>query len=342
MNDLNVSLLRTPYLIFVGDEGRPSYAKTGAGLAHWRRSLCAGQLRLPGGTDLGLPDMSIDEAADAGVSSLIVGTSLVGGALQPDWIDLFADAARKGIDIVAGLHSPLSDSSVLVDAARDGGARLIDVRVPPRDIPVASGRKRSGRRLLTVGTDCAIGKKFTALQLEQDMHAAGMKATFRATGQTGIMIAGTGLPMDAVVTDFQSGAAELLSPDNDDDHWDVIEGQGAIFHPGFGQVTFGLLIGSQPDAFVVCHAAGRDRIKGWDQFPTPAIGDVIERTIDIGRLTNPGIRCVGISIDTSSLDTAEQDDYAASIQMRYALPCVDPLKHGTQAIIDRINSETWS
>ena len=328
--------LRAPYLIFTGDESRVTYAKTGAGLVHWRRGLCIGQLRLPGGVDLGIGDLQIHEAAARGAGSLVIGTALVGGSVPDSWLDLLCDAARAGLDVVAGLHTRLRDIPVLVEAAREGGSRLVDVRVPPAGLPVASGRKRRGRRLLTVGTDCALGKKYTALQLEQDMRAAGLDVTFRATGQTGIMIAGAGIPLDAVVADFLAGAAETLSPDNDAEHWDVIEGQGGIFHPGYGQVSHGLLIGSQPDAFVVCHAAGRETVEGWDHVPLPTIGDVIERTTAIGRLTNPGIRCVGISVNTSSLGAAARADYLDELGARYGLPCVDPVVTGTSPIVTHL------
>ena len=326
--------LRAPYLIFVGDEHRPTYAKTGQGLADWRKELCAGQLRLSDGAlDLGLGDMSIEEAASKGVASLVIGTALVGGSIPEAWLDDLCRAARSGMDIVAGLHTRLKDIPVLVEAAEAGGSRLVDIRVPPASIPVGTGAPRSGKRLLTVGTDCALGKKYTALALERDMKSAGLKATFRASGQTGIMIAGTGIPIDCVVADFVSGAAELLSPANDDDHWDVIEGQGGIFHPGYAAVSHGLLTGSQPDAFVVCHAAGRSHIEGWEDFPLPSIGEVIERTIQIGSLTNPEIRCVGISVNTIALGERQRWGHLQSLTDKYGLPCIDPLRDGTQAIV---------
>jgi uncharacterized NAD-dependent epimerase/dehydratase family protein len=326
--------LRAPYLIFVGDERRVSYAKTGRGIADWRPELCRGQLRLdPQAADLGLPDLSVEEAAAAGVGSLVVGTALVGGSIPAAWVDTLASAARAGIDIVAGLHSRLDGIPALVEAAAAGGARLVDVRTPPPNLPVGTGEKRSGLRLLTVGTDCALGKKYTALQLELDMRAAGLDVDFRASGQTGIMIAGEGIPIDCVVADFISGAAEVLSPDNAPTHWDVIEGQGGIFHPGYAAVTHGLLIGSQPDAFVVCHAAGRTHVEGWPHVPLRSIGEVIERTVQIGSLTNPAIRCVGISVNTAALDPAERPAYLEELAQRYGLPAVDPLIDGTSAIV---------
>ncbi|RMB08753.1 DUF1611 domain-containing protein [Eilatimonas milleporae] len=329
-----------PYLIFVGDETDPSYAKTGLGLVHWRRGHCRGQLRLkPGAVDLGLPDMTVAQARAAGIRSLVVGTAAVGGRVPDAWTGTLIAAARAGLDIVAGLHTRLADMAGLGDAARTSGARLVDIRVPPDALPVGTGRKRSGRRLLTVGTDCALGKKYTALQLARDMTAAGMNADFRATGQTGIMIAGEGIPIDAVVADFVSGAAECLSPDNSPDHWDVIEGQGALFHPGYGAVSHGLLVGSQPDAIVLCHAAGRSHISGWPDFPLPGVAEAIARTVDIGRLTNPDIRCVGISVNTSGLPAAERAGYLAALGDAHGLPCVDPLATGTGPILERLRRE---
>jgi len=332
--------LKTPYLIFLGEETRPGFAKTGFGIVDWRRSLCKGQMNLEGGTiDLGLPSMTIKDAADANVGSLIVGTASIGGGVPDAWINTLVEALSHGIDIVAGVHKLLKDNPRLREAAAKSGARLVDVRIPPENIPVSSGKKRTGRRLLTVGTDCAVGKKYTALALERDMKANGMNVDFRASGQTGIMIAGKGIPIDSVVTDFVSGAAELLSPDNDADHWDVIEGQGGIIHPGYGAVSMGLLIGSQPDAFVVCHEPTRKCVEGWDDFVMPTVQQVIDRTTLIGKLTNPEIRCVGLSVNTSQLDPVESKKYLNDLSTEIGLPCVDPLKGGTQNLIDHLNKE---
>ncbi len=329
--------LRPPYLIFVGDENRLSYAKTGKGIVDWRRSLCAGQLRTSTqAVDLGLVDMDVTEAAHQGVGSLVIGTAPVGGDIPAQWWPILYQAARAGLDIVSGLHTRLGDNAELRQFAEQSGARLIDVRNPPETLPVGTGRKRSGLRLLTVGTDCALGKKYTALQLEKDLRAAGFAADFRASGQTGIMLAGQGIPIDCVVADFISGAAELLSPDNDPRHWDVIEGQGGIFHPGYAAVSHGLLLGSQPDAFVVCHQPGRSHIEGWPGFPLPRIQEVIDRTLQIGHLTNPNIRCVGISINTSGLDDASSRLLMEEIADQHGLPCVDPLRGGTAAIVAQL------
>ena len=334
---MNTIEIRSPYLIFLGSETEVTYAKTGAGLVQWRPELCRGQISLPAGSvDLGLPSLTIDEAVDAGIQSLLIGTAAVGGGIPEDWLAMLEQAAAAGLDIVAGVHTRLNNIDRLTQAAASSGARLVDVRVPPQGLPVGTGKKRSGKRVLTVGTDCAVGKKYTALAIERDMKAAGLKATFRASGQTGIMIAGSGIPIDAVVADFLSGAAEQLSPDNDPAHWDVIEGQGGIFHPGYASVTMGLLIGSQPDAFVVCTEAGRTHIEGWKDFELPSIEAVIARVSGIGKQVNPAIRCAGISVNTSKLPPDERDDYLRALSQETGLPCIDPIAGDTKPIIERL------
>ena len=331
--------IKPPYLLFLGDEPDITHAKTAAGIAHWRPEACIGQLRLPGsGVDLGFPDMSATEAAEAGAKTLIWGVAGVGGVIPEHWTPTLFDAVQAGLDICAGTHSSITDIDGLAEAAAKGGTRLIDIRKPPEDLPVGTGEKRSGKRLLMVGTDCVVGKKFSALAIAKGMKDRGMKADFRATGQTGIMISGGGMPIDAVISDFVSGAAEVLSPANDDDHWDVIEGQGSLYHPGYAAVTLGLMHGSQPDAFDVCHEAGRKEIEAFPDFPLPTIGELIELTVANGKLTNRDIRCVGISINTSSLADEERDAYLAKTADEYGLPCVDPVATGVDPIIDHINS----
>jgi len=340
MNALTTVKLREPYLILIGAEEDPTYAKTGFGILQWRPELVAGQLRFPGCTvDMGVPDMTVEEAVRSGVGSLVVGVAPVGGTVPDSWWEVMGDAARAGLDVVCGLHLKLKDYPEIVTAASESGTRLIDVRVPPAALPVGTGKKRSGKRVLMVAADCAVGKKYSALALHQSMREAGMKSTFRATGQTGIMIAGEGIPIDAVVADFISGAAEVLSPDNEPDHWDVIEGQGSLFHPGYSGVSLGLLHGSQPDAFVVCHDATRQVVAGWEHYSLPSISECIEQHLLMGRRTNPEIRCVGISINTSALAGGEREKYLADVSAETGLPCVDPLIDGCGAIVDHIKEQ---
>ena len=334
MTKLTTVHLRAPYLILIGDLGDATYAKTGFGIVHWRPDLVAGQLRFAGGeVDMGVPDMTVSEAAEAGVKSLVIGVAPIGGLVPDSWWASIEEAARAGLDIVCGLHFKLAEFPAVVAAAEASGARLIDVRNPPANLPVGTGIKRSGKRVLMVGTDCAIGKKYSALALDQAMQEAGMNSTFRATGQTGIMLAGEGIPIDAVVADFIAGAAELISPDNDDDHWDVIEGQGSLFHPGYSGVSLGLLHGSQPDAFILCHDATRSVISGWEHYPLPSVQDCIDQHVMMGSRTNPDIRCVGICVNTSQLAANERTDYLAGLSEETGLPCVDPLIDGCGAIV---------
>jgi len=337
MTKLTTVQLNAPYLILIGSLDDPTYAKTGFGIVHWRPDLVAGQLRFPGCTlDLGVPDMTVAQAAEAGVGSLVIGVAPVGGVVPDYWWDTIVEAATAGLDIVCGLHLRLGDVPAVAAAARASGARLIDVRNPPKNLPVGTGIKRSGKRVLTVGTDCAIGKKYSALALDKAMREAGMKSTFRATGQTGIMLAGEGIPIDAVVADFISGAAEVISPDNDDDHWDVIEGQGSLFHPGYSGVSLGLLHGSQPDAFVLCHDATRTAVSGWEHYPLPSVKEAIEMHVTMGRRTNPAIRCVGVSVNTSQLDAGRRLAYLRDMGTATGLPCVDPIIDGCGAIVEHI------
>jgi uncharacterized NAD-dependent epimerase/dehydratase family protein len=340
MTRLTTVKLEAPYLILIGDLEDLTYVKTGMGIVDWRPQLVAGQLRFGDcKLDLGVPDMTVAEAAAAGVKSLLIGVAPIGGVVPDSWWAPIEEAAAAGMDIICGLHFKLSDFPKLVAAANASGARLIDVRNPPKNIPVGTGIKRSGKRALMVGTDCAIGKKYTALALDHAMKKAGMNSDFRATGQTGIMIAGEGLPIDSVVADFISGAAELISPANTPDHWDVIEGQGSLFHPGYSGVSLGLLHGSQPDALILCHDATRKAVSGWEHYPLPSIDDAIEQHLIMARRTNPEVRFVGISINTSKLPADKRQDYLNQLSRQTGLPCVDCMIDGCGAIVNRIQQE---
>ncbi len=337
MTNLTTVQLNAPYLILIGDLADPTNGKTGFGIVHWRPDLVAGQLRFKGcKVGMGVPDMTVAEAVEAGVKSLVIGVAPIGGVIPDSWWDSIIEAASAGLDIVCGLHFRLADIPAVAAAAKASGARLIDVRTPPKNLPVGTGIRRSGKRVLMVGTDCAIGKKYTALALDVAMREAGMKSTFRATGQTGIMLAGEGIAIDAVVADFVAGAAELISPDNEEDHWDVIEGQGSLFHPGYSGVSLGLLHGSQPDAFVLCHDATRTAVSGWEHYPLPSIREAIDLHTLLGRRTNPGIRCIGISVNTSKLAADKRLEYLAALSRETGLPCVDPIIDGCGAIVEHI------
>lgn len=320
-------VLRKPYLLFIGDVQTAVNAKTAFGLVDWCPDDVLGELAFPeAAVSTGKPALSVADAAAAGAGSLLIGIAPVGGRLPDHWLPTLLDAVNAGLDIVSGLHTRLTDIPELAAAAAAAGVNLHDVRHGAWPRVTGTGRKRSGQRVLTVGTDCALGKKYTALALTQALQACGVPASFRATGQTGIMISGSGVAIDAVVSDFIAGVSEQLSPDNAADHWDVIEGQGSLFHPAYAGVSLGLLHGSQPDALVLCHDASRRHIEGFPDFPIPSLARAIEAYLQAGRLTNAAIRCVGISINSSSLSEADWQTYRDRLTAELGLPVVDPLR----------------
>ena len=321
--------LPSPYLLFLGDTKDPGYAKTAFGLRDWAGERCFGEYALPDATvSTGLPRLAPAEAWRLGARALVIGVANSGGFIAPSWRPALIEALEAGLDIVSGMHASLSGVPELVAAAERLGRNLIDVRRPPADLPIASGRKRSGKRLLTVGTDCALGKKYAALSIARRLRGRGVDADFRATGQTGIMISGSGIPMDAVVADFAAGAAELLSPDAADDHWDAIEGQGSLLHPSFAGVSLALLHGSQPDVIVACHQPGRERILGHEDYALPSLTETIEVNLLLGRRTNPAIRCGGVCLNTAHLSPDEADALIAAESARLGLPAADPIRGG--------------
>jgi len=328
-DDLAKFMLPSPHLLFLGDVVEAGFAKTAFGLRDWAGDRCIGEYALPGArVTLGLEKLDPRAAAARGARSMVIGVANAGGHIPPSWHGALLEALEAGLDLVSGMHVRLSSLPGLQSAADHFNRRLFDVRTPPAGIPVASGLKRTGRRLLTVGTDCALGKKYTALAIARGLKARRIDATFRATGQTGIMIAGEGMPLDSVVADFIAGAAEVLSPNAAADHIDIIEGQGSIFHPSYAGVALGLLHGSQPDRFVVCHETGRTHVLGHPEFPLPSIEQVIEQTIVLGRLTNPDIRCAGISLNTAKLDAAGAQREIDAVGQRLSLPVADPMRGG--------------
>ena len=327
--------MQSPYLLFLADATDIADAKTAAGIRQWRGELCAGQLRLPGGTvDLGLPDLTTTQAAARGIRTMIIGVANDGGYIADHWVATIVDALESGLDVASGLHHTLASIPAIAQAAARTGRALIEVRQPAEHFPVATGEKRRGRRLLTVGTDCAVGKKYTALTLEKSLRARGVNAEFRATGQTGIFISGRGVAIDSVIADFIAGAAEWLSPANTPDHWDVIEGQGSLFHPSYAGVTLGLIHGSQPDALVVCHDARRTSLMGFDDFPIPDYRTCMDAYLRAARLTNPRVRVVGISVNTSHLPEPAARELLANTSEQTGLPSVDPIRFGVEPIVD--------
>ena len=330
--------LKPPYLILVDvvSESRAAL-KTAQGLADWAPEKCIGQLRLTGDSpSVGLPDMTLDDAVAKGAQTLVIGVSPFGGRLPERWVPVICTALQAGLDVAAGLHDHLNGHDKIRAMAEETGRRVIDIRSAPKDLPLGTGVKRTGKRVLTVGTDCAVGKKYAALAIARELSRRGVNTSFRATGQTGVLIAGEGVVIDSVIADFIAGAAEAVSPANMKDHWDIIEGQGALFHPAYGGVSLGLLQGAQPDAFVVCHQPGLEEFKSFAGIRLAGIEEVIDLTIKLGRITNPDIYCAGICLNTKGMTDADRASAIDQYKARYGMPVVDPVALGVADIADRL------
>ncbi|WP_279358432.1 N-acetyltransferase DgcN [Methylobacterium indicum] len=331
--------IATPYLMFLGDVPDRLAAKTAYGIVDWRPDWCVGQLRLPGcAADLGIPDLTIAEGLAQGARTLIVGVVNAGGVLPPHWVATIVAALEAGLDVASGLHTRLGSVPEIAEAAGRHGRSLHDVRHSEERFDTGKGTRRPGRRLLTVGTDCSVGKKYTVLALEKGMRDRGLDADFRATGQTGVFISGRGVAIDAVVADFISGAVEWIAPAADPHHWDLIEGQGSLFHPSFAGVSLGLLHGAQADAFVVCHEPTRTTMRGV-KHPLPSIREVIDLTVRLGRLTNPDIRPTGIAVNTQALEEGEARALLERLAAEHGLPATDPVRFGVEGLVDRLVEE---
>lgn len=329
--------LPSPYLLFIGDATDPLSIKMAKSAADWSPEMCVGEFSLPGCTvTTGLPAMSIEEGADKGAKAFVLGFANSGGVLDPSLVASIITALESGMDVINGLHDKLTDIPEVADKAAQLGRRLIDIRHPTTKFKTGKGVKRPGKRLLTVGTDCSVGKMYTTLSLAKTMQNRGMKATFRATGQSGILVAGEGIAVDCVVSDFIAGSVEALCPANDEDHWDLVEGQGSLYHPAFAGVSLGLLHGAQPDALVICHALNRDHMRALPGRPLPSLEQVIEMNLTCGRVTNPAVKVIGVSVNTSSVSEEEALAYCKSISEHLGLPCVDPIRHGVDALLEAL------
>ncbi len=325
-----------PYLLYLGNAADELSIKTARGLAYWRPQWCIGQLRgaecVP---ELELPDLSCVDAKAAGANTMVLGVANAGGRLSPDIVRDVVTALEAGLNVASGLHQRLSAHPEIVAAAARTGRELFEARQFQHEIPVGKGSRRAGLRLLTVGTDCSIGKMYTSLAIERELLKRGVDANFRATGQTGILIAGGGVPIDAVVADFISGGAEWVSPARDDGGWDVIEGQGSLFHPSYAGVSLGLLHGSQPDALVLCHEPGRPHMRGLPEFSLPELKTCLETNLQASRLTSPDVVAVGVALNTSKLDNEAAQRACAEIEDLMGLPCQDPVRMGLDRIVDQ-------
>ena len=330
-------MIQTPYLLFLGDAPDQLAAKVAQGIKDWRPENAVGQFRMEGcGADLKITDMTLEEGLAAGAKTLVIGVANRGGVISAAWKEVLVQALNMGYDIASGLHNLLRDEKELVAAARVNGRSLFDVRIPSVAYPIANGVKRTGKRCLAVGTDCSVGKMYTGLAMDAEMQKRGLKSTFRPTGQTGILITGGGVPLDAVIADFMAGAVEYLTPDNDPDHWDHIEGQGSLYHVSYSGVTMALIHGGQPDALVLAHEPTRKHMRGLPGYGLPSLEDLRDTALPLARIANPACQVIGVSINTQHLSEDEALDYMAEVEKRMGLPTVDTFRQGAARLVDAL------
>lgn len=330
-------MIPAPYLLYLGSSTDPVGIKTSRGLATFRREDCVGEFRhddCP--LTLGLPRLGFEDGVAAGARTLVLGIANAGGTLDKSLVDDAAAALEAGLNVASGLHKRLRDEPRLARLAEERGLKLFDVRDPPSDLRVGNGYPRAGHRLLTVGTDCSVGKMYATLALTKSLRERGIAADFRATGQTGILIAGSGVAVDAVVADFISGAIEQLTPARNDDGWDLIEGQGSLFHPSFAGVSTGLLHGAQPEAIVLCHDPQRDHMRGIPGRSLPGLRECLEENLRVAVLTSPQVRAVGICLNTSAMEAAAAHRLCRETEDLLGLPCTDPIAFGVETLVDEL------
>ena len=330
-------MIQTPYLLFLGDAPDQLAAKVAQGIKDWRPENAVGQFRMENcGATVGLHDMTLAEAKAAGAKTLVIGVANRGGVISPAWKEILIEALQMGFHIASGLHNLLRDENDLAAAAHMNGRSLFDVRIPSVAYPIANGKKRTGKRCLAVGTDCSVGKMYTGLAMDAEMNARGMKSTFRPTGQTGILITGGGVPLDAVIADFMAGAVEYLTPDNDADHWDHIEGQGSLFHVSYSGVTMALIHGGQPDALVLCHEPTRTHMRGLPDYQQPSLTELRDLSLQLARIANSACRVIGISVNTQHIAQDKFEAYLAEVEADMGLPAVDPFRQGAARLVDAL------
>ena len=330
-------MIKTPYLLFLGDAPDQLAAKVAIGIKDWRPENAVAQLRMDGcGADLGIVEMTLSEAKAAGAKTLVIGVANRGGIISDAWKVVLKEALGMGYDLASGLHNLLRDEADLADIAAANFCTLHDVRVPSVEYPIANGKKRTGKRCLTVGTDCSVGKMYTAMAMDTEMNKRGMKSTFRATGQTGILITGGGVPLDAVIADFMAGSVEYLTPSNDEDHWDHIEGQGSLFHVSYSGVTLALVHGGQPDALILGHEPTRAHMRGLPEYQQPSLETLRDTALALARVGNPACQVVGISVNTQHMSYDAAVAYLTKVEDRMGLPAVDPIRIGAGRLVDAL------
>jgi D-glutamate N-acetyltransferase len=331
------------YLILAeGRSGDPHYGKTARGVIRYAPdpSVVVVDSTRPGETLDGVPVVAtVQEALAYEPTTAVVGVATQGGRFPPAWRELLKACIEAGLDVENGLHEFLADDPELSELARSHGVELRDLRRPPADLNVPTGENLTipAKIALTVGSDCAIGKKTVAYELDLEARRRGLKSAFVPTGQTGIAIAGWGIAVDAVVSDFLAGAAERLVVEGHRRGGEIlfVEGQGSLVHPAYSGVTLGLIHGSAPHAFVLCHRAGATHVEGYPEYPLPSLRELVDLHERISLALRPA-RVAGIALNTAHLGEDEAREAIALAKSETNLPADDPVRFGGVTLLEAV------
>jgi uncharacterized NAD-dependent epimerase/dehydratase family protein len=329
------------YLILAeGRSGDPHYGKTMRGVVRYAADPTVAILdsERVGETHDGIPIVgTVADALPFEPTTALVGVATQGGRFPPAWRELLRQAVEAGLDVENGLHELLANDPELVALAANAGVELRDLRMPPDglNVPTGANLELGARIVLTVGSDCAIGKMTVSLELDREARRRGLASVFVPTGQTGIAIAGWGIAVDAVVSDFVAGAAEQLVVEGSARGGEVlwVEGQGALLHPAYSGVTLGLIHGSAPHAFVLCHLAGSTEIEGYPGHALRSLPELIELHERIALPARPA-RVEAIALNTRLLDEACARVAIAAAERETGLPADDPVRFGAGKLVE--------
>jgi uncharacterized NAD-dependent epimerase/dehydratase family protein len=337
--------LQRPRRLLILAEGRsgdPHFGKTGRGVIRYRPDDVVAILdsTRAGETDDGLPVVaSIGDALALGPTTALVGVATQGGRFPPAWRDLLKESIAAGLDVESGLHEFISDDDELTELAQQHGVELRDLRKPPPGLNVPTGANLShpATTILTVGSDCAIGKMTVSLELDREARRRGLRSEFVPTGQTGMAIAGWGIAVDAVVADFIAGAAERLVVEGVERGGEVlfVEGQGSLLHPAYSGVTLGLIHGSAPHAYVLCHMAGEAVVDGDERYPIPPLSQLVSLHEQISLLPRPA-PVLAVALNTRLLDEDAARRAIVETEAETGLPADDPVRFGAGRLVDSL------
>ena len=332
----------TRYLVLAeGHSGDPHYGKTARGVLRYRRDevACVLDSERAGETQDGFPIVAgVDDALSFAPDTALVGVATQGGRFPPAWRELVRSCIAHGLDVESGLHELLGEDAELSELAARRGVELRDLRRPPVDLGVPTGDnlRLPGTTVLTVGSECAVGKKTVALELDLEARRRGLRSRFVPTGQTGIVIAGWGIAVDAVVADFLAGAAERLVVEacrRGGEELRFVEGQGSIVHPAYSGVSLGLLHGAAPHLLVLCHVAGQTEVEGYPGHPIPPLRELVELHERMSLPARPA-RVTGVALNTAHLDEAGARLALAAAEEETGLPADDPVRFGGAKLLD--------